>query len=93
MLHPIFRQPTTSSTQENSVRSIVDDIIAYEQGELSALQTLELFGLLIRSGQAWTLQGAYGRAATAFLDQGLIDGDGSITDHAYDLLADLPEED
>jgi hypothetical protein len=74
-------------------RVTVDDIVAYENGDLSALATLELFGALIASGQAWTLQGSYGRAANAFLEEGLIDPDGTITDLAHDRLADIPESD
>jgi hypothetical protein len=73
--------------------NLVDDIIRYEQGELSALETLELFGHLIASGAAWSLQGSYGRMANALLEEGLLDGDGNITDLAIDRLAALPEED
>lgn len=84
MLHPTHRAP---------VRDFVGDIIAYENGDLSALQTLELFAHLIRTGQAWTLQGSYGRAANAFLEEGLLDGDGTITDLAIERLNDLDDSD
>lgn len=69
----------------------VDDIIAYENGDLSNLQVLELFAILVRTGAAWSLQGHYGRTANAMLEQGLLDPDGTITDHAWDLLALEPE--
>jgi hypothetical protein len=70
---------------------LVGDIIAYENGDLSDLQTLELFAHLIRTGQAWTLQGSYGRTASAVIDAGLITREGVITDHAFDALAEGPE--
>jgi hypothetical protein len=72
---------------------LVGDIIRFENGDLSALQTLELFAYLIKTGHVWNLQGSYGRTANALLEEGLIDGDGTITDLAFDRLADLPEED
>jgi hypothetical protein len=56
----------------------IDYIIAYENSELSDEQTLELFSDLIRSGDAWTLQGHYGRAATALIEEGLISKTGEL---------------
>ena len=52
------------------MNSNVNKIIAYEQGELSQEDTIKLFQELIDSGQAWQLQGAYGRTAKALLDAG-----------------------
>ena len=49
----------------------VDRIIAYESGELSDKETIVLFQALIDSGQAWTLQGSYGRMAAALIEAGL----------------------
>jgi len=72
---------------------LVSDIIAYEQGELSPLQTLELFGYLIESGQAWTLQGSYGRAAQTLIDNGMLTAEGNLTDAAIEYTATFPEED
>lgn len=71
----------------------VDAIIAYETGESTALETLELFGHLIRTGQAWGLQGSYGRTAAAFIEAGLLDPEtGNTTDLAHERLAEIPEE-
>ena len=52
---------------------MIDKIIAYEQGELSDEETLELFQTLVDNGMAWILQGSYGRQAMAFLEAGLIE--------------------
>ncbi len=57
---------------------LIDKIIDYEQGTLSEKETLELFSELVRTGQAWTLQGHYGRTAKALIDNGFLDGDGEI---------------
>lgn len=66
----------------------VDAIIAYEQGELTDSESLELFGQLIRSGLAWSLQGHYGRTAAALIDGGYLTAEGELTDHALDTLED-----
>ena len=57
---------------------LVESIMAYEVGDLSDEDTLKLFAHLIRSGQAWSLQGSYGRAAMQFIEQGLISPEGDI---------------
>lgn len=52
---------------------LVGHIIAHEGGELDDTGTLKLFSHLVRSGQAWSLQGHYGRAAEALIDNGYIE--------------------
>jgi len=70
------------------------DMAAYERGELSTLQTLELFGVLIRSGKLWDLPGRYSRGADELIGSGLLDPEtGSLTDLALDMVAALDEED
>ena len=48
----------------------VDQIIAYECGELDDDATINLFQDLINSGLAYQLQGSYGRTANALIEAG-----------------------
>ena len=66
---------------------LVDKIIAFESGELNNEGILELFAELIKTGQAWHLQGSYGRTAQALIDKGLIDNNGVINWELYQELA------
>lgn len=50
----------------------LDRIIAYEQGELHMPEIIELFQDLVNSGLAWSLQGHYGRVATAMIAAGYV---------------------
>ena len=49
---------------------LMDEIIKYEQGEMTEDELISFFQELINSGMAWTLQGHYGRTATALIDAG-----------------------
>jgi hypothetical protein len=50
----------------------LDDMIAWENGELDDDHTVALFQSLVDSGMAWQLQGMYGRQAAALIDAGLV---------------------
>ena len=52
--------------------SQLDDMIAWENGELDEKKTIKLFQELVNNGMAWRLQGMYGRQAKDLLDAGLI---------------------
>lgn len=49
----------------------VDEIIAYECGEMEDDDVVDFFQRLINSGDCWTLQGCYGRMAMSLIEQGL----------------------
>ena len=57
---------------------LVGAIMDHESGNLSTRGELELFAHLIKTGQAWSLQGHYGRAAQGLIDSGLISPKGEV---------------
>ena len=52
--------------------AFIDQIIAFEQGELDDDGIINLFQALVDSGDAWRLQGSYGRMAVSLIEAGLI---------------------
>ena len=52
--------------------SLVDNIIKYENNEMTEEETIEFFQGLVNTGLAWSLQGHYGRVATHLIEEGLI---------------------
>jgi len=58
------------------MNNLTDRIIAYEEGNIDEAGILQLFAELIKSGDAWTLQGHYGRTAKALIDAEYISEDG-----------------
>ena len=63
---------------------VTSDIIAFENGELDDVETIELFAQLVQNGMAWTLQGSYGRTASDLIKAGYISPEG--------LVLSYPEE-
>ena len=57
----------------------IDNIIAYENGELNDQEVVCLFAELVKSGMAWTLQGHYGRTANALIKEGWFDREGNLS--------------
>lgn len=60
---------------------MVDKIIAWESGQMEPDEVIEFFSELIKTGQAWTLQGSYGRYAKCLIDEGYLDQQGNILKH------------
>lgn len=54
----------------------MDKIIDYEMGMLNEAETLELFSMLLRTGQVWQLQEHYGRTAHELIHKGVLTIDG-----------------
>lgn len=52
--------------------TMIDNIIRYEQGEMSEEETIEFFQGLVNTGLAWSLQGHYGRMAMHLIEEGLV---------------------
>jgi hypothetical protein len=50
----------------------IDKIMAFEEGNLSRKDTIQLFQELLESGLVWQLQGFYGRMARDLIQAGLI---------------------
>ena len=64
---------------DSATASSINNIIAYEQGELNDQEIVCLFADLVRSGMAWSLQGSYGRTANALIKEGWIDREGNVS--------------
>lgn len=48
-----------------------EDLIKYENDEMTDEEEVAFFQKLIDTGMAWTLQGHYGRTAERFINEGL----------------------
>ena len=60
---------------------LISWIIAYEDDALSTDDCIDLFATLVASGDAWHLQGHYGRTAAYLIDCGFIANDGTILEY------------
>lgn len=47
----------------------IDDLIDFENGELSEDREIRMFQILINSGDVWNMQGSYGRRAMQLLKE------------------------
>lgn len=70
---------------------LVTQIMLYESGELDTEGILNLFSKLIKSGQAWSLQGSYGRYASRLIELELLTKDGKVTDFGKETIENSKE--
>jgi hypothetical protein len=63
-----------------------DKMMAYESGELNDADTITFFADLVKSKMAWSLQGSYGRMASAMIDAGFISPEGVVTELANETF-------
>lgn len=56
----------------------VDEIMEFEDGNMSEMDAVSMFSRLVKNGMAWTLQGSYGRTAMALIEGGVLDKSGEI---------------
>jgi hypothetical protein len=77
--------------------STFDLMMKFECEDVSDVEVLQLFADLIGSGDAWALQGVYGRTANHIIQQGYLYPDGSYTPKSatilWDALGDTPIDD
>lgn len=58
--------------EKSDQKDLLNDIIAYEQGELELEEMYDLFQRLVDNGMVWQLQGHYGRMARILAEEGWI---------------------
>ena len=61
---------------DNAVR--FDELMDYESGLLCEDEIVDMFTRLVASGQAWQLQGSYGRTARNLIECGHIQLTGKV---------------
>ena len=76
--YKVFNCPKNTKIRKSEKRQLVDMMIAYESGELEAEKTIDLFAKLVKSSQAWHLQGHYGRTASELIKLGYISKKGKV---------------
>ena len=59
-------------------KDFVDQIMQFESGMLNDKEIIELFSDMVKTDVAWSLQGHYGRAASALIEGGWLDNNGNI---------------
>ena len=64
----------------------IDTMMAYESGELNDAETINFFADLVKTKMAWSLQGHYGRVASAMIDAGFISPEGEVTELAEETF-------
>ena len=58
--------------KSEGINVLVNQIIAWESGDMESDAEIVFFQSLVKSGLCWEMQGMYGRRAKQLLDDGLI---------------------
>jgi hypothetical protein len=58
----------------------LEQVLKFEDGEMDKTETVEFFSELVKCGDAWRLQGMYGRMASQLIDAGYLDSQGNMLD-------------
>jgi len=61
-----------AKTYRRWVLQLVDQLIAYEEGQLTEDEEIAFFEHLVETGTCWQLQGHYQRVAATLMEAGLI---------------------
>jgi hypothetical protein len=59
-------------------KDLIDQMMEYECGELSDQDTLNMYSEIIKNNMQYSLQGHYGRTASALIQDGWLDNKGNI---------------
>jgi hypothetical protein len=62
----------------SKTKDFLDQMMDYESGELNDADTLQMFSTLTKEGLQHGLQGHYGRAIFALIQDGWLDREGNI---------------
>jgi hypothetical protein len=65
-------------TLEVDLVRLVDQLIAYEEGQITGDEEIAFFEHLVETGTCWQLQGHYQRVAATLIEAGLIKPPGQI---------------
>jgi hypothetical protein len=60
------------SNSEVGFVQLVDQLIAYEEGQITGDEEIAFFEHLVQTGTCWQLQGHYQRVAATLIEAGLI---------------------
>jgi hypothetical protein len=62
----------TENSQEVGFVQLVEQLIAYEEGQITGDEEVAFFEHLVETGTCWQLQGHYQRVAATLIEAGLI---------------------
>lgn len=71
-LQEYLDRPEGARARARAQKGMVDDVMAWEDGSMSEAEETKFFQHLVDTGQAWTLQGMYGRRATELIREGKV---------------------